>query len=51
MSGTKILTCTCEHKFQDGKYGKYRRVHNRVNPSSNVEEYRCTVCGKERKTS
>jgi len=43
MSGTRIVTCTCSHAYQDTRYGKRRRV-------ANVGENgvaRCTVCGTE----
>jgi len=35
-----IFYCSCEHKDQDKRYGKGRRVHN---PKKNGE-WRCTVC-------
>lgn len=41
---TKILTCTCEHPFQDSKYGKNKRVFNYAEKK---EAWRCTVCKKE----
>lgn len=44
---TKVLTCTCVHKFQDERYGTGRRVHNPVEKSS-TDMWRCTVCSKER---
>lgn len=41
-----IKTCTCEHKFQDEKYGRFMRIHNpRAGKNGG---YRCTVCGKEK---
>ena len=44
---SKIIKCTCEHKYQDKKYGKGLRVHNKtVTKSGPSQEYRCTVCGK-----
>lgn len=42
----KIGRCTCEHEYQDQKYGKYNRVMNSCEDSSGGK-YRCTVCGKE----
>jgi hypothetical protein len=42
-----IKKCTCDHKFQDERYGKKNRVMNKtakVNPTV----YRCTVCKAER---
>lgn len=50
----KIVECSCEHDFQDKKYGKKQRVHNYAEKK---EGWRCTVCssfkpGKiERKTN
>lgn len=41
---TQIITCTCEHEFQDKEYGKGMRVHNSM--SSDKGDWRCTVCGK-----
>ena len=46
MSKSTIKKCTCEHEYQDSKYGKQMRVHNFGNGK---EVWRCTVCGKERK--
>jgi hypothetical protein len=41
----KILTCVCEHDYQDQVYGSKKRVCNQVQkPDTN--HYRCTVCGK-----
>ena len=41
MSETRILRCNCEHKFQDQRYGKGKRVHNKTKDGG----WRCTVCG------
>lgn len=40
-----ILKCTCNHKYQDQKYGKKRRVHNK---KADDKGWRCTVCGKDK---
>jgi len=40
---TKILKCSCDHKFQDEKYGKSKRVHNACSADKNIQ-WRCTVC-------
>ena len=40
-AGTKVMFCSCTHKFQDSQYGKNLRVHN-LGPKG----YRCTVCGR-----
>ena len=45
----KILPCTCDHKYQDKKYGNGRRVHNKIQSGANIEAFRCTVCEKEKK--
>jgi hypothetical protein len=41
-----IKECVCNHKFQDEKYGRYKRVAN-VTDSVHGHGYRCTVCGKD----
>lgn len=38
---TIIISCKCEHTFQDELYGKGRRVHN----ACLNNKARCTVCG------
>lgn len=44
-----IIKCTCKHEFQDARYGKGIRVHNKIkSKSSGMEEFRCTVCGTVR---
>jgi len=44
---TKIVKCSCEHEFQDKKYGKGMRVFNET-AKTNPTVWRCTVCGKEK---
>lgn len=45
---TKIISCTCENKFQDNIYGANNRLcNNAPMKGSNPGRYRCTVCGKE----
>jgi len=39
MENTKVIKCTCRHEFQDTKYGKGKRVHNKTKKG-----WRCTVC-------
>ena len=41
---SQILNCTCKHEYQDAKHGKGKRVHNKTAK----DEYRCTVCNKEK---
>jgi uncharacterized protein YjhX (UPF0386 family) len=44
---TNILECNCESEYQDEKYGKFKRLFNKVLVSSkHGGEWRCTVCGK-----
>ncbi len=44
-----ILYCTCHHQFQDQRYGSHKRVHNpKAKSLSAMQEYRCTVCGREK---
>jgi hypothetical protein len=40
-----IKRCTCEHEFQDKKYGLKKRVHNSCKDEG---KYRCTVCGDKK---
>ena len=40
-----VLSCDCEHAFQDARYGLRMRQHT-TGPSSSKEPFRCTVCGK-----
>lgn len=35
-----IKSCNCKHAFQDARYGKKKRVHNKCEKG-----LRCTVCG------
>jgi hypothetical protein len=37
---TKIAPCSCQHKYQDERYGKGQRVHN-----VGKTKITCTVCG------
>jgi len=39
-SKTVILSCACQHEYQDKKYGKEKRVFNIT-----LKGARCTVCG------
>ena len=41
------MPCTCQHEFQDEKYGKGMRVMNECGDGKKVTGYRCTICGKE----
>jgi len=46
-NGTARVLCTCEHEFQDKKYGKNVRVANATSrQDSTFVEVRCTVCSK-----
>jgi hypothetical protein len=47
MSQTKILKCSCIHKFQDSIYGSGMRVHNfGLHAHNKTPGFRCTVCLK-----
>lgn len=39
----KRTPCSCDHPYQDRRYGKGVRIHNRT-----TDSYRCTVCGKKK---
>ena len=41
----KIVTCTCQHEYQDKKFGKNKRAANPMGTKSGGK-YRCTVCAK-----
>lgn len=45
---TVILPCGCKNEYQDEKYGKGLRVHNRAKNkgSGTFSNARCTVCEK-----
>jgi len=43
-----ILKCSCSHQYQDKKYGKFLRVHNKMKKDDRQQMYRCTVCKKVR---
>ena len=46
MSKTKVIKCSCKHKFQDNEYGKGNRLHNyaRKGYLKGDPGWRCTVC-------
>lgn len=41
-----IKKCNCKSEFQDKKYGKDMRVHNKYIKENGG--YRCTVCNKDK---
>jgi len=43
-----IMLCSCEHEYQDKKYGKYRRIFNSTKKNKIIQSWRCTVCGHEK---
>lgn len=43
MGDMRAFRCRCESKYQDKRYGKKLRIHNRT-----TKGWRCTVCGEER---
>lgn len=42
---TKIMACSCDHKFQDETYGRGKRVFNEMDEKKDY--WRCTVCKTE----
>lgn len=43
----KVMSCNCDHDFQDGHYGKGKRLFNKTGGSGKGQVgWRCTVCGK-----
>lgn len=40
----KVINCSCNHPYQDKRYGIGKRVGNSTKKENT---YRCTVCGKE----
>ncbi len=42
---TKVMKCTCAHEYQDKRFGKKQRLHNR---KADNKGYRCTVCATEK---
>jgi len=43
--GTKVIGCRCDHEYQDKRYGKKMRLHNK---KADNKGYRCTVCADEK---
>ena len=41
-----IKTCNCKNDYQDKKYGKNQRIHNKFIKDGGG--YRCTVCNKDK---
>jgi len=42
---TSIKKCRCANAYQDKKYGKWLRVHNRTQQNEKLNQgWRCTVC-------
>ncbi len=41
----KIMRCTCDHTYQDERYGPKQRLHNLKSKDLPQESWRCTVCG------
>ena len=42
---TRIMQCSCQHPFQDQRYGSSQRVHNHT---TNPIGWRCVICGKHK---
>jgi len=44
---SRVMSCSCEHAWQDRRYGKGKRVHNATKKLVGMtQQYRCTVCGE-----
>jgi hypothetical protein len=44
-NNTSILNCNCSSEYQDEKFGKGKRVHNKARTKSGTgSAWRCTVC-------
>ena len=43
MTETSVKLCSCTHPYQDKKYGKGKRVHNKGS-----DDWKCTVCGSSK---
>lgn len=39
----KVLSCNCQHPYQDKVYGPKMRLHNHTRKGGGTQ-YRCTVC-------
>lgn len=48
MNETRVLPCTCPHKFQDERYGKGKRLNimKQRTKGHPPNDWTCTVCGK-----
>ena len=46
--GSHIARCSCEHKYQDEKYGKGMRLHTL---SADGRTASCTVCENKKNVS
>ena len=44
MSTVKVVSCSCEHGYQDKKYGNKKRVANLTQGDKAKPKHRCTVC-------
>lgn len=47
MDSDNIKQCSCEHAFQDERYGKGKRVCTKMANG----QYKCTVCSSTHGTS
>lgn len=43
--GTIILSCDCNHPFQETRYGHGKRLHNRSGKGGKAA---CTVCSRSK---
>ena len=45
-----IKKCNCKNKGQDAIHGEGNRVFNKLNSTTGLPKYACTVCGIEKGT-
>ena len=48
---TIIMKCNCTSEYQDKYYGNGNRIFNTMIKEGRILGYRCTVCGRENKSS
>lgn len=48
MSRTMILKCSCQSSVQNEMHGSGMRVHNEITDTRTTNNWRCTVCSRER---
>jgi hypothetical protein len=44
MANTMVISCSCDHEFQNNEYGNGKRL---ANLNEKAGKANCTVCGKQ----